>query len=558
MINLYYWLFLIFMSFSFIMFLFFMYFMITSTSLFFEWTFFEMNSISFSYVIYMDWVSSCFIFVVFFISSLVVLYSMDYMGYYNNNSIRFLILILLFVLSMLLMVISPNMISIMLGWDGLGLVSYCLVIYYMSMTSYVSGMLTCLINRMGDIGLLVTIGWMLNYGSWNFMFYIDFLSESVFYLLIISCFTKSAQIPFSMWLPAAMAAPTPVSALVHSSTLVTAGVYLLIRFFNYIYMYNMIFMTISLMTMFMSSLFAMFEYDLKKIIAFSTLSQLGLMMSSLFSGMLDLTFFHLVSHAMFKSLLFLCAGIIIHMMNGCQDIRYMGSMCMSLPLTCCCFNISNLSLCGFPFLSGFYSKDLIFEYVSFSGLNLFYYFIFYLSISLTLFYSFRLFYYTMMLKFNYFNPLFFMNENMILMSVSISILTGFSLTFGCFYMWFSDLSMLFIMLPLFIKLMSIIILMLGLLICLITRYLNLMIYLNSFFISLNGSMWFMYGYSYYLFMMNYNFSYVFMSKIYWGEYYGGLGLSFYLLKLGNYLQMYSLSSYKMSMFLFLVWMLLMV
>lgn len=180
---------------------------------------------------------------------------------------------------------------------------------------------------------------------------------------MIAAITKRAQIPFSSWLPAAMAAPTPVSALVHSSTLVTAGVYLLIRFRPIFsnYMLNRNLLLLSVLTMFISGLGAIFEYDLKKIIALSTLSQLGLIIRTLCLGIPEFAFFHLLTHALFKSLLFICAGYVIHGMKDCQDIRFIGAITIQRPVLVSYFNVANLALCGMPFLAGFYSKDLILE-----------------------------------------------------------------------------------------------------------------------------------------------------------------------------------------------------
>jgi NADH-ubiquinone oxidoreductase chain 5 len=192
-----------------------------------------------------------------------------------------------------------------------------------------------------------------------------------------------------------MAAPTPVSSLVHSSTLVTAGVYLLIRF-NYSFNDSMMFLLlfISRITIFISGLGANFEFDLKKIIALSTLRQLGLIIRILIIGGFKLAFFHLLTHALFKALLFICAGNVIHRFGNCQDIRYIGNLVRIIPLTCVFLNIRNLSLCGLPFLRGFYSKDLIVEFICMGYFNIYIYLIFYISIGLTVCYSFRLVYYT--------------------------------------------------------------------------------------------------------------------------------------------------------------------
>uniref|UniRef100_A0AAU7LK42 NADH-ubiquinone oxidoreductase chain 5 n=1 Tax=Thalassa montezumae TaxID=3129753 RepID=A0AAU7LK42_9CUCU len=395
-----------FMFFSLMSFIFSVYFIMSKLVYFFEITFFSLNSINIEMTILFDWMSLMFMSFVLFISSMVIFYSKSYMEMEKDLN-RFILLVVLFVISMMLLIISPNLISILLGWDGLGLVSYCLVIYYQNIKSYNAGMLTVLSNRIGDVMILISIAWMLNFGSWNYIFYLN-LSNSlelkfIGLLIIIAAMTKSAQIPFSSWLPAAMAAPTPVSALVHSSTLVTAGIYLLIRFHEILGSYLKLILFIGLMTMFMSGLGANFEFDLKKIIALSTLSQLGFMMTILGMGEEILAFYHLLVHALFKALLFMCAGSIIHNFLNCQDIRFMGSISEKMPLSMVFFNVSNLSLCGFPFLSGFYSKDVIAEFFSMNYLNLFIFFLFYFSIGLTVSYSFRLTYYSLVGYFNFFS-----------------------------------------------------------------------------------------------------------------------------------------------------------
>nr|AML26471.1 NADH dehydrogenase subunit 5 [Staphylinidae sp. BMNH 1274657] len=430
-----------------------------------EYKFMTINSSSIEMVILLDWMSLLFMSFVLYISSMVIFYSDEYM-HGDQKLNRFILLVVMFVLSMMLLIISPNLISILLGWDGLGLVSYCLVIYYQNIKSYNAGMLTALTNRIGDVALLMGIAWMLNYGSWNYIFYLDFMKmdysmQIISFLVVLAAMTKSAQIPFSSWLPAAMAAPTPVSSLVHSSTLVTAGVYLLIRFNYSLNMNLMMFLLfIGTMTMFMAGIGANFEFDLKKIIALSTLSQLGLMMSILALGEYKLSFFHLLSHALFKATLFMCAGCIIHNLNNCQDIRYMGSLVKQMPLTCCIFNISNLSLCGIPFLAGFYSKDLILEVLSMNYLNMFIYLIFFISTGLTVSYSFRLVYYSMIGDFN------FLSINCLSDSGKIMLKGMMGLIFlvimgGSMLMWVMFSTPYFICLPMIMKLLALIVTVLG-------------------------------------------------------------------------------------------------
>lgn len=316
-------------------------------------------------------------------------------------------MVVIFVLSIILLIVRPNLIRILLGWDGLGLVSYCLVIYYQNIKSFNAGIITALSNRIGDVALLIAIVWIVNFGRFNFYYFIDYFInlleiKIICCLVILAAITKRAQIPFSSWLPAAIAAPTPVSSLVHSSTLVTAGVYLLIRFgvrLNYEIIIFLLF--IGSLTIFIAGLGANFEFDLKKIIALSTLSQLGLIFRILALGEYKLALFHLLTHAIFKALLFICAGGMIHNLNNCQDIRYIGNLISIIPLTCSFFLISNIALCGIPFLAGFYSKDLILEVISIRNLNLYIYIIFYISTGLTVAYTFRLLYYVLMGDFNF-------------------------------------------------------------------------------------------------------------------------------------------------------------
>nr|YP_009434132.1 NADH dehydrogenase subunit 5 [Hycleus marcipoli]APB02785.1 NADH dehydrogenase subunit 5 [Hycleus marcipoli] len=435
---------------------------------FIEYELLLLNSTPIVMTILIDWMSLLFMSFVLFISAAVIWYSKEYMeGDFNLD--RFILLVVMFVFSMMLLIISPNLISILLGWDGLGLVSYCLVIYYQNVKSLNAGMITALTNRIGDVALLMAIAWMLNYGSWNYVFYLeevkmDSYMKIITSLVILAAMTKSAQIPFSSWLPAAMAAPTPVSSLVHSSTLVTAGVFLLIRF-NYSMTEEMllILLFISSMTMFMSSLGANFEFDLKKIIALSTLSQLGLMMVTLSLGEYKLAFFHLLTHALFKALLFMCAGNIIHSMMNCQDIRFMGGLVQSLPLTCVYMNICNLSLCGIPFLSGFYSKDLIAEVMSMNYLNIYIYLIFFISIGLTVSYSFRLVYYLFVGELN-FSSLVALSEKSLIMLKSMGLLIFLVVIMGSVLSWVMFDSFYLIVLPFSMKIMTLIMIFLGMMV----------------------------------------------------------------------------------------------
>lgn len=211
-------------------------------------------------------------------------------------------------------------------------------------------------------------------------------------MIIFAAITKRAQIPFSAWLPAAIAAPTPVSSLVHSSTLVTAGVYLIIRFYPLLNNKTVLFFVFltGLITILMSGWVANFENDLKKVIALSTLSQLGLIFIILGAGSYVLAFFHLIMHALFKSTLFICAGFIIHNLQGRQDRRFRGFSSFNSPYLGVVFTCTNLALCGFPFLRGFYSKDRILEFCLNNPLGNFIIILIIISTGLTLSYRFRI------------------------------------------------------------------------------------------------------------------------------------------------------------------------
>nr|UXP34517.1 NADH dehydrogenase subunit 5 [Monolepta hieroglyphica] len=539
-----------------------LYFLIFNMIYILEWLIISINSMNFMFVILLDWMSLMFMSFVLFISSMVIFYSEEYMsGDLNKN--RFILLVVMFVLSMMLLIISPNLVSILLGWDGLGLVSYCLVIYYQNIKSFNAGMLTALSNRIGDVALLMVIAWMLNYGDWNLIFYLEIMKDDkimqlIGMLMILAAMTKSAQIPFSSWLPAAMAAPTPVSSLVHSSTLVTAGVYLLIRFnfLNESLMLVLVF--ISSMTMFMSGLGANFEFDLKKIIALSTLSQLGFMMSILALGDYKLAFFHLLIHAIFKALLFMCAGNIIHNLSNCQDIRYMGGLIKQLPLTCTYLNICNLSLCGLPFMSGFYSKDLIVEFMSMNYLNIYIYMIFFISIGLTVSYSFRLVYYSLTGNYNFLS-LSMMSEMSFIMLKGMSGLILFVVFSGSMFSWLIFSVPYYICLPLIMKMMTLFMISIGI---------WLGYELSKFKISYNSLSMKYLSFSLFLSLMwnmpvlstlGINYYPIYFGKIYiklfdqgWLEYYGGLNLVNSLKKL-SIMQVLSLNHIKIYLMMLIFW-----
>nr|URX53636.1 NADH dehydrogenase subunit 5 [Bifiditermes sp. 2 AB-2022a] len=545
------------------------YFVMNELIYFVEWSIVTLNSGSVVMTFLFDWMSLSFVGFVFFISSLVILYSEDYMhGDYNIN--RFVLLVLMFVLSMMFLIVSPNMISILLGWDGLGLVSYCLVIYYQNVSSYNAGMLTVLSNRVGDVALLMVIAWMVNFGSWNYIYYLSYLKGSfemglISFLVVLAAMTSSAQIPFSSWLPAAMAAPTPVSALVHSSTLVTAGVYLLIRFSPVFSggLCTFLFL-VSGFTMFMAGLGANFEYDLSSVIALSTLSQLGLMIGAVSIGLVSFAFFHLLTHALFKALLFMCAGVIIHTMSDSQDIRFMGNLSFQMPFTSVCLGVSSFALCGMPFLAGFYSSDLILEAAAFSNINVIGFLLFFISTGLTVCYSFRLFYYVFCGEFNLSAHYYISDDNfnMVCGMIGLMLVAVFG---GSMLSWSVFCTPVMVCLPLYLKFLVIFVSLLGGWVGYGLSKFSLgdslisLIYYE--FTTFSGSMWFMpylstYGVS--LVPLLVGHSTLSVTDLGWAERLGGQGVYWSLMYLGSVNQWWQYNSLSMFLMFFVMWFIILV
>ena len=330
---------------------------------------------------------------VLFISANVLSFSTIYIK--NDIFInRFTIIVLLFVLSINILIFLPHFIILLLGWDGLGFTSFILVIYYQNSRSLSAGIITALSNRIGDAIILIAIACTLHQGHWyiiNIRHNPNIISSQTI-LIILAAITKRAQIPFSRWLPAAIAAPTPVSALVHSSTLVTAGVFLLIRFYPFLHSinnFNLIITIIAASTIIIAGLRALRECDIKKIIALSTLRQLGLIILAIGINIPKLAYSHIITHALFKALLFICAGSLINYHNHTQDLRWIGITTSQIPITTTCITVANIALCGLPFISGFYSKDIIIEWTIHSPTNYIIFILSILSIRLTRAYSIR-------------------------------------------------------------------------------------------------------------------------------------------------------------------------
>lgn len=364
---------------------------LSGRSLMLEWVLIINSSGLLVFNFYIDWMSTVFFSFVALISSSVLFYRDRYIP--KDISYRgFMFLVLIFILRIFFIVFRLNLIRIMLGWDGLGIISYIFVVFYKNEKSRRAGMLTVISNRIGDAALLLRISCFLEIGRWNYIIIDNFMNLEVAMFIILAAITKRAQVPFSSWLPAAMAAPTPVRALVHSSTLVTAGVYLLIRFRGGLQELRElnILVYLGVLTTLMASVGALFEPDFKKVVALSTLRQLGIIVVTLASGLTILAFIHLLTHAVFKALLFMCRGKIIHSVNDSQDIRRIGGGVFNLPITRIVIILSRYALCGVPFLAGFYSKDLIVEIVLMNSNNYINYCLFILIVGLSASYSFRL------------------------------------------------------------------------------------------------------------------------------------------------------------------------
>ena len=306
-------------------------------------------------------------------------------------------LIIGFVASILILVLSARVASLIIGWDGLGLISYFLVIYYLNKSSRVSGTITVFSNRVGDIFIILYIVLRLATRCGGLDSHRALIRGAVI-ILVLASITKRAIWPYTVWLPEAIAAPTPVSSLVHSSTLVTAGVYLIIRFSPYLTLDShkcLIFCGV--LALILSSVAAVVIWDFKKIVALSTLRQIRFMIIALAVNAPMLAFFHLLTHAIFKSSLFLMTGTVIHTLLGNQDLR----ITRGAPQTSW-GAISNLlvtlaSLRGWPFLAGYFSKELIILYSLQNSTNWVTTFILILAVGFTLTYSIRMLYYIIIL-----------------------------------------------------------------------------------------------------------------------------------------------------------------
>nr|UOF75866.1 NADH dehydrogenase subunit 5 [Moniliformis sp. XH-2020] len=348
----------------------------------FSWSFLKLGVV-------VDVYSVSFSLIVLLVSGIVLLFSVYYMEDCKFMN-YFIMLVIVFIMGMMVLVYSGSFLVSYLGWDILGVVSFLLIIFYGNYVSVGGSLVTMFMNRVGDCMMVVMFIWVILVDQEFMVWGVSGLAVLSFFI-IMAVVTKSAQFPYSVWLPLAMAAPTPVSALVHSSTLVTAGVYFVIRWHNLLDASSMgVLMVMSMMTIIYSGLVIMGEGDIKKVVALSTLMHLGIMMGVAAMGNWELSFIHMSLHALYKSMLFVGIGIYIVNMSHDQSFSSYSSVMGFSNLNSMVIMISVVSLAGLPYFSGFYTKEIVLALLMNSSISVVMWVMGVVGMSVSLMYSLRL------------------------------------------------------------------------------------------------------------------------------------------------------------------------